>query len=75
MIVVSVQYTDLTTSSGSLYNGGFGQHFYNLSEAKTFAESESTPIPGHGTQMAALCRVYNDGILVEAWENGVNITP
>ena len=74
MILVSVQYTDLPGSTAEL-NGGFGMHFYNLTEAKAFARSESTPLSGASLRSSAICRVYNDGVLVEAWENGVDITP
>jgi len=76
MILVSVQYIDLPDSISANYNGGFGIHFYNLEEAKAFARSESAPIPGTvSNRSAAICRVYNDGVLVEAWENGVLLFP
>ena len=75
MILVSVQFTDKPQGGAAIYNGGFGLHFYNLSEAKLFARSESTPLSGASQQSSAICRVYNDGVLVEAWENGVDITP
>jgi len=75
MILVSVQYTDKDASIAANYNGGWGMHFYNLAEAKAFARSESDELPGASNRSAAICRVYNDGVLVEAWENGVNITP
>ena len=44
MIVVSVQYTDKPDEAVARNNGGFGIHFYNLSEAKLFAQSESTQL-------------------------------
>ena len=75
MIVVSVQYTDKPDEAVARNNGGFGIHFYNLSEAKLFAQSESTQLSGASPRTAAICRVYNDGVLVQAWENGSNITP
>jgi hypothetical protein len=75
MILVSVQYTDNPGVADAIYNGGFGMHFYNLVEAKAFARSESTPLAAASARTTALCRVYDDGVLVEAWENGVDITP
>lgn len=71
MIVVTVQYVD---QSGALYNGGFAQHFYNLNEAKTFARNESATYPGTNVSAFAVFKVYNDGEIVEAWRNGVEIT-
>jgi len=76
MILVTVEFIDLPVSTSASYNGGFGIHFYNLNEAKAFAESQSTPIASASSDRdSSICRVYNDGVLVEAWENGVNITP
>ena len=75
MIVVSVQYIDKPQSTSAQYNGGFGIHFYNLVEAKLFARSESTPLASASPMSSAICRVYSEGVLIEAWENGVNITP
>jgi len=75
MILVSVQYTDSPQLTEAFYNGGFVMHFYNLDEAKLFARSESTPLAAAPSRSSALCRVYNDGILIEAWSNGVDITP
>ena len=75
MILVSVQYIDLPLSTDSYRNGGFGQQFYNLAEAKLFAQNESS-IPTGATSDggSALCRVYEDGVNVQSWENGANIT-
>ena len=75
MILVSVQYIDLPEGLVANYNGGFGMQFYNLDEAKLFAQSESSLPTGSSTSYgSALCRVYNDGVNVQSWENGVNIT-
>jgi hypothetical protein len=76
MILVTVEFIDLPVTTSASYNGGFGVHFYNLNEAKLFARSQSEPISGAASDRdSSICRVYNDGILVEAWENGQDITP
>ena len=75
MIVVTVQYTDKPQSVNAWYSGGFGIQFFNVAEAKLFARAESASPPDASLASSALTRVYNDGVLVEAWENGTNITP
>ena len=75
MVLVSVQYIDAPEQTSYLYNGGFGIQFYNLDEAKLFAQSESSlPAGSSASRGSALCRVYNDGVNVMSWENGINIT-
>ena len=75
MILVSVQYMDLPQSANALYNGGFAIQFYNLDEAKLFAQAESArPAGATISNASALCRVYDEGVNVQSWENGVNIT-
>lgn len=76
MILVTVEFVDLPVTTAASYNGGFGIHFYNLTEAKAFAQSQSQPIAGaQSDRDSSICRVYSDGVMVEAWENGQNITP
>jgi hypothetical protein len=72
MIVVTVQFIDETTVATQ--NGGTSLQFYNLDEAKLFARYESSIYPGSSQRTAALCKVYNEGLIVEAWQNGTNIT-
>jgi len=74
MIIVTVQFTD-GNGAPAYYNGGFGVHFYNLNEAKLFAENESERFPGSAPYSHALCKVYNNGQIVQVWEDGVDITP
>jgi len=72
MIVVTVQYID---GGSNIHNGGTSLHFYNLQEAKLFARNESSEYPGAtAPNIASLCKVFDDGIIVEVWENGINIT-
>ena len=71
MIVVSIQFIDADNQRN---NGGTAIHFYNLDEAKLFAENESAVYPGAGGQTPSLCKVYNEGSIVEVWQNGSNIT-
>jgi hypothetical protein len=73
MILVSVQFID-TEAQGALYNGGLAVHFYNLAEAKLFAQNESAQYPGTNNHARGLCKVYNDGVIVQVWENGQDIT-
>lgn len=74
MIVVSVQYTDAPQTQTTIYNGGTSVIFQVISEAKAFAEAESTASAYGLIYAAALCRVYNDGVVVQAWLNGQNVT-
>ena len=71
MILVTVQFIDADNQRN---NGGTSIHFYNLNEAKLFAQNESSIYPTAGGQTPALCKVYNDGVIVEVWQNGINIT-
>lgn len=73
MVVVSVQYTDVAHTSNAYANGGTSVIFQVISEAKLFAETESKASE-YLTYSSALCRVYNNGVMVEAWLNGVNVT-
>ena len=75
MVVVTVQYTDMPNTGNSAYNGGTSVVFQVLAEAKAFAQIESSVPDSYGLVAdAALCRVYNSGVMVEAWLNGVNVT-
>ena len=75
MIVVSVQYTDYPQTAATNNNGGAIVVFYVVSEALSFAEIESKSSQyGALVNSAALCRVYNNGVMVQAWLNGVNVT-
>lgn len=74
MIVVSVQYVDMPNAN-SVYNGGMSVIFQVLAEAKSFAQIESNVPNSYGLSAdSALCRVYNNGVMVEAWLDGVNVT-
>jgi len=73
MILVSVQSLDAASGNAS-HNGTAVVHFYNLNEAKLFAENESLRYPGSDLNTEALCKVYNDGEIVQVWQSGTDIT-
>jgi len=72
MIVVTVQFVDATSSAQ--YNGGTSVIFQILAEAKAFAEEESRQLASAPAKSDTLTKVYNNGVLVQAWYNGTNIT-
>lgn len=71
MIIVTVQYVD---ANGGPYNGGTSIHFYNLKEARRFAETESANFPGTGFNTEAICKVYNDGYIDKVYLAGAMIS-
>jgi len=75
MIVVSVQYIDKPQSTNVFQNGGISVRFQVLAQALAFAETESSVPASYGlASAAALCRVYTNGVMVQAWLDGTNVT-